>query len=200
MGRLTSPLEDLPQLPLSTCPTEKILSNQQIAPSRSAFSPTHRHSKHWDRFEERFVCTDCVLLIRKRKHFAIWVWALQLRSGAFQCWRWIVKCNSCWILQLKCKHFSATFWGIWVQPQTQSTTVTKLFSAVLLYAVNQLYRALMALWLLLAILCWCWMLATGNKNANLSLHSRKTLPCAIWGKHPGPVGKVPFLRQENALI
>lgn len=44
------------------------------------------------------------------------------------------------------------------------------------------------------------MLATGNKNTTLSLNSRKILPYAIGGKHPGPVGKILFLRQENALI
>lgn len=126
--------------------------------------------------------------------------SLQLGFRDFQCWRWIVKCNICWISWLECKHFSVTFWGIWVQPQSQGTTGEKLFPVALLCTVTQLNRVLTALWLSFSTLCWSWMPATGNRNATLSLSCRKILPCAIWAKYRGPAGEAPVQSQENALI
>jgi len=44
------------------------------------------------------------------------------------------------------------------------------------------------------------MLATGDRNATLSLDSRKILSCAIWGKYTGPAGEAPVQREENAFV
>lgn len=192
MGRHTNLFEGLPGLLSLPCPTVKILPSNKPAYSPFPSSATHKHNKHYDKFEETFVCSDWVFFFMMEP-FAIWVWAQQLGSGAFQCWRWIAKCNSCWILWLKCKHFSVTFRGIWVQPQTQGTTVTKLFPAALLYAVTQLNRALRALWLLFSTLCWCWMPATGSKNAALSLDSKKILPWILGNSGMVLVHVVAFL-------
>lgn len=157
--------------PFPSSPTSKNFLQQTNNPQPfPSLSPTPRYCKCCNRFEETFACSDWVLLVRKEP-FAIWVWSLQLGFGAFQCWRSIGGYNMCWISWLECKHFSVTFWGIWVQPQFQGTTARKLFPVALLYAVTQLNSALTALWLSFSASCWCWMLATGNRNEALSLDS-----------------------------
>lgn len=87
------PLKDEnPSLPL---PFQKIPPTKE-SPGLS-FSPTLRYQKCYMTGLRRhlFAVTVCCLL--GRNPVPIWVWSFPLESGAFQCWRWIVKYNMCWI-------------------------------------------------------------------------------------------------------